>query len=103
MNPLAHNMGNATKEELETFGNFVINDLGIEGGFLWTPASPSIMIFPNILIRESLIGGCYKWEAKEEVLHEISHLKIGEGGHGKEFYAIFGELVSKYMHLDKWL
>lgn len=57
MNSLAYNMGNATREELETFGNFVINDLSIEGNFLWTSTSPSIMIFPNIFIREDLIGG----------------------------------------------
>ena len=96
INPLAANMGPASREEIETFAAQVLSDSGFEGEFRWT-TDGSICIPPNILVNEDTVGK-YRWHAKDIVLHEVAHLS--GMGHGVEFYRVYTDLLNRYSETD---
>lgn len=61
-------------------------------------AEPSICLNNKILLRKGIISG-YRWQALEEVLHEIAHVDTlnDDKVHGTVFYEKYAYLIKKYL------
>lgn len=90
-----YNIGAVTEEEIMAFAEHVKAELGFQHTFEWSLAQPSICLETRILLRRQLIGE-YPWVAKEEVLHEVTHIFVGNG-HGGSFFTEYARLVHRFM------
>jgi hypothetical protein len=95
MGSLAANMGAATEDEIMAFAEAVRAALGFTHTFEWSEAEPSICMDTQIFLRRTLIS-TYVWQAKEEVLHEVTHVFAGNG-HGERFYVVYAYLLRRFL------
>lgn len=96
--PMPDNMGPASKEEIEDFAAYVLEALGYDGfDMCWTTGG-SVWIRPHVYIDESYISKV-RWQAKEIVLHEISHIDTSQVDHmhSNVFYDRYVELLRRFM------
>ena len=98
-------MGCPAREEVEEFFAYVLEKTGLKTELKWSKAEPSICMEHAIYLRESLLTG-YRWDAAEEVLHELSHIAVNGAedkllmGHGADFYRRFVGLSMEFLTVD---
>lgn len=93
------NSGNITIEETVKFCREVLDAEGyINTVVEISEAEPSICFNNKILLRERIVAG-YRWQALEEVLHEIAHVDTlnDDKAHGTVFYEKYAYLIKKYL------
>ena len=93
------NMGNMSKEAAEGFAAYVFQgeNLQDEWKMEWCKGGPSICLNGTIHIRDKVLRHCYPWQIKEEILHEIAHIRAPKDFHWVEFYREYVRLLQKYM------
>ena len=91
-----NNMGNISKEQCLTFFRAVKDELALDIGFEFTPATPSICLGDKILLSDNDIN--YPWFTKQMILHEITHHLVPEDKtHGTRFHQKYAQLVGRFL------
>lgn len=101
------NMGNISRKEAEAFCANVLKELKLDDWHMeWTDVYPSICIRERKLllfavpdIRFRIYRG-YPWQAKELILHEITHILTPDTVHGEAFYSEYIKLLTEFMVMN---
>ena len=95
---MGSNMGAVSQAEVEKFAVYVIRELNLDGWRMeWTRAGDLCEKNRHIIFIDKRWIGKYPWQAKEDVLHEVTHIFTEDKGHGSDFYREYIALLNRFL------
>jgi hypothetical protein len=94
---MTDNMGSMSKEQIEAFFDYIMEERGYGYTLQWTDDVSICMRSAKKILLNTRFIGQYPWLVKEAVLHEIAHINNEDRFHSERFYGSYIVLLKQFV------